>query len=208
MLIKGKVNMKKSLKYIMVSLFLIGFVVLLLNVRNHPILKIDGLINDFMLAIRTNGLTRLMKILTNLGSGIFLICLSILLVIFIKERKKSFAICLNLLFGFLLNYGLKFLTGRNRPLEPLIEVTGYSFPSGHSTASFTFYGFLIYLILKSNLSKKIKTIITTILVLIIITIMFSRIYLGAHFLTDIIGSILISIPYLIIFINVLKLKKV
>lgn len=200
--------MKKSLKYIMVSLFLIGFVVLLLNVRNHPILKIDGLINDFMLAIRTNGLTRLMKILTNLGSGIFLICLSILLVIFIKERKKSFAICLNLLFGFLLNYGLKFLTGRNRPLEPLIEVTGYSFPSGHSTASFTFYGFLIYLILKSNLSKKIKTIITTILVLIIITIMFSRIYLGAHFLTDIIGSILISIPYLIIFINVLKLKKV
>lgn len=208
MLIKGKVNMKKSLKYIMVSLFLIGFVVLLLNVRNHPILKIYGLINDFMLAIRTNGLTRLMKILTNLGSGIFLICLSILLVIFIKERKKSFAICLNLLFGFLLNYGLKFLTGRNRPLEPLIEVTGYSFPSGHSTASFTFYGFLIYLILKSNLSKKIKTIITTILVLIIITIMFSRIYLGAHFLTDIIGSILISIPYLIIFINVLKLKKV
>lgn len=196
--------MKKSLKYIIMAIFLILFIIMIINVRNNPIFEIDKLVSEFMTNIRTNSLTTIIKILTNLGSGVFLIVLSVLLVIILKNKKVSFAICLNLLSGFLLNFGLKTLVARARPINPLIEVTGYSFPSGHTTTSFVFYGFLIYLIFNSNITKKFKTILIGISTLTIIVIMFSRVYLGAHFISDVIGSILLSVPYLIAFTSILK----
>ena len=69
-------------------------------------------------------------------------------------------------------------------------------------ASMAFYGFIIYLIYKSNLeNKKIKIVLCTIIAFVIVLIGISRIYLGVHYASDVLAGFIISFTYLIIFIN-------
>ena len=72
--------------------------------------------------------------------------------------------------------------------------------------SMAFYGFLIYLIYKNIKNKYLKTTLIIILSLLIIAIGISRIYLGVHYLSDVIGGFLISIFYLIVYIKLIKKK--
>ena len=94
---------------------------------------------------------------------------------------------------------------RPRPTEfRLIEETGYSFPSGHSMISLAFYGYLIYLIYKYINNKHLKRILIIILSTLICIIGVSRIYLGVHYTSDVLGGFLISIAYLIIYIELIN----
>lgn len=94
---------------------------------------------------------------------------------------------------------------RERPTGiNIISETGYSFPSGHSLTAMAFYGFIIYLIYKSNIKN--KKIYIILLGLIIFLIGISRIYLGVHFATDVLAGFIISIIFLICYIHVLERK--
>ena len=109
---------------------------------------------------------------------------------------------INLIIVTLLNQGMKFILQRPRPTEyRIIEETGYSFPSGHSMVSMAFYGLLIYLIYKHIENKYLKWLLISILSLLIVLIGFSRIYLGVHYVGDVIAGFLFSIAYLILFIK-------
>ena len=89
-----------------------------------------------------------------------------------------------------------------RPTEyRLIEETGFSFPSGHSMVSMAFYGYLIYLIYKYVKNKYIKWISIVLLSILICSIGISRIYLGVHYTSDVLGGFLISVSYLVIYIS-------
>ena len=100
---------------------------------------------------------------------------------------------------------LKNILQRPRPTEyRIIEETGYSFPSGHSMVSMAFYGYLIYLIYKYVKNKYVKWISITLLGILICLIGISRIYLGVHYTSDVLGGFLISISYLIIYINIVN----
>ena len=105
----------------------------------------------------------------------------------------------------LVNYNiLKNIVARKRPEEFfLIIEKGFSFPSGHSMVSTAFYGFFIYLLYKYYKDKK-KYILIGINIILIPLIMFSRVYLGVHYLSDIIAGCLISIIYLIIYIRIIN----
>ena len=74
-------------------------------------------------------------------------------------------------------------------------------------ASVSIYGIIIYLLLKSNLNKTIKYIGTISLSLLIVLIGISRIYLGAHFMSDIIGAILVSTIWLLAFTSIIEDKE-
>ena len=101
-----------------------------------------------------------------------------------------------------LNQLLKRILQRPRPTEfRIIEETGYSFPSGHSMVSMAFYGYLIYLIYKYVKNKYVKWILIALLSILICTIGVSRIYLGVHYTSDVLGGFLVSISYLILFIS-------
>ena len=85
-----------------------------------------------------------------------------------------------------------------------INEVSFSFPSFHAMFSLAIYGFIIYLIWKSNF--KYRKLICLFLISLILTIGLSRIYLGVHYATDILGGYLISLAYLILFTSFLKSK--
>ena len=125
-----------------------------------------------------------------------------LLFITIKNKKTSLLIGINLVTITILNQLLKFVLQRPRPTEfKIINETGYSFPSGHSMISMAFYGFLIYLIYKNVKNKYLKTFLISFLSILIIMIGISRIYLGVHYTSDVCAGFLVSISYLVLYIN-------
>lgn len=196
----------KNLKWIILFICLIGFFALAEDVFNKEIMNGDiigykiistFLISDFTIPIA--------KFITNFGGAIILIVVTIALLISIKNKKIRLSIFSNLVIITILNQLLKRILQRPRPTEyRIIEETGYSFPSGHSMISMAFYGYLIYLIYKYVKNKYIKWISIILLSILICVIGISRIYLGVHYASDVLGGFLISISYLIIYISVVN----
>ena len=193
----------KNLKWIILFICLIGFLALAEDVFNKEIMTGDiigykmvstFLISDFTIPIA--------KFITNFGGAIILIVVTIALFISIKNKKIRLSIFSNLVIITILNQLLKRILQRPRPTEyRIIEETGYSFPSGHSMVSLAFYGYLIYLIYKYVENKYAKWCLICLLSCLIISIGTSRIYLGVHYTSDVLGGFLISVSYLVIYIS-------
>ena len=131
-----------------------------------------------------------------------ILVLSLGFIFLLKNKKDAKYITTNLVLVFLLNRILKLIVARERPsVLRLVSEEGYSFPSGHSMVSMGFYGFLIYLSYKNIKSKKIKIPLIIFLSMLILLIGISRIYLGVHYATDVIGGFIIGIVYLFIYIK-------
>ena len=174
------------------------------DVFNKEIMKGDiigyKIVSTFLIS---DFATPIAKFITNFGGAIFLIILTILLLVVLKNKKVGLSICTNLVVVTILNQLLKRLLQRPRPTEfRIIEENGYSFPSGHSMVSMAFYGYLIYLIYRFVKNKYLKWISIVLLSLLICLIGISRIYLGVHYTSDVLGGFLISISYLVIYISV------
>ena len=198
---KSKEFITKNFKWIILFICLIGFLALAEDVFHKEIMKGDiigyKIISTFLIADFT---TPIAKFITNFGGAIFLIILTITLFILIKNKKIGLSIILNLIVITGLNQILKYILQRPRPTEyRLIEETGFSFPSGHSMVSMAFYGYLIYLIYKYVKNKDLKWISIVLLSILICSIGISRIYLGVHYTSDVLGGFLISLSYLIVY---------
>lgn len=191
-------------------LFIIVFVLVSIteNVYNNDIMNIDVFMHDLVVNnLRSDYLTFIMLFITNFCNPIILLLLSLIILIFSKDKKMGLIILINLFVSILLNLIFKGIIQRDRPLEDfLIEESGYSFPSGHSMVSMAYYGLLMYFVFKKVDDKEIKYIIMFLLGFLILLIGFSRIYLGVHYASDVIGGFLISIVYLMWVIKLLNLK--
>ena len=201
MLEKIEKILKKNYKYIILLICIIILYAIIEDLFNKETIFIDLFIYKLIvLSMRNDVLTIIFKIITNLGGAYCLIIIAILCAIFIKNKKIAFAIPINLILSTMLNLGLKNIVERPRPIGyRLIDETGYSFPSGHSMISAAFYGLIIYFIWKNVKNTKLKYISCILLSLLILFIGISRIYLGVHYASDVIGGFTISIAYLIIF---------
>lgn len=203
--IKEKIKefMTKNLKWIILFICLIGFLALAEDVFNKEIMNGDiigyKMISTFLIS---DFATPIAKFITNFGGAIFIIALTALLVIAIKNKKMGLSIFTNLVIITVLNQSLKRILQRPRPTEyRIIQETGYSFPSGHSMISMAFYGYLIYLIYRYVKNKYIKWLSISLLSILICLIGISRICLGVHYTSDVLGGFLISISYLVIYIS-------
>jgi len=101
-------------------------------------------------------------------------------------------------------YILKYLVGRARPvgLIPAIVETSPSFPSGHATLSMALYGFAAYVLCRQFPEK--KPLIITATTLIILLVGFSRLYLGAHFPSDVLAGYIVGGLWLFISIRTMR----
>jgi undecaprenyl-diphosphatase len=96
--------------------------------------------------------------------------------------------------GGLLNLELKNAFGRARPFNA--PAAGWSFPSGHSMGSFVVYGMLAYVIVLSIRRPRLRNTLVFALALLVLAIGFSRVYLGAHWPSDVIGGFMAGTVWL------------
>ena len=196
--------------WIWFALFIAVFILFSIigSLYNNEIISIDVFMHDLVVNnLRSDGLTFIMLFITNFCNPIILILLSLVILLICKDKKMGLIIMINLLVSILLNIIFKGIIQRDRPLEDfLITESGYSFPSGHSMVSMAYYGLIIYFIYKKVEDKRVRNVLMILIGLLILAIGFSRIYLGVHFASDVIGGFLISIIYLVCAIKLLNLK--
>lgn len=196
--------------WIWFALFIAVFILFSIigSLYNNEIISIDVFMHDLVVNnLRSDGLTFIMLFITNFCNPIILILLSLVILLICKDKKMGLIIIINLLVSILLNIIFKGIIQRDRPLEDfLITESGYSFPSGHSMVSMAYYGLIIYFIYKKIKDKRVRNVLMILIGFLILAIGFSRIYLGVHFASDVIGGFLISIIYLVCAIKLLNLK--
>lgn len=169
-------------------------------VHNDPLVQIDQAVSQWLHAHTEPPFTRAMAIVSLAGGQLVAIA-SIGLAAFFIWRHRWTELWLFLIGvggGQLLNLLLKALVGRHRPVwsSPLLLLTDPAFPSGHAMASTLFYGLLAYLIARRSHSWRIGVTATTTAVILILLIGFSRIYLGVHFLSDVLGGYAAGVVWL------------
>lgn len=145
-------------------------------------------------------LTGFMKGVTYFASATFLqIAYAALFVLYLllKNWKRALELAAIGIGGFVVNYFMKISFHRIRPPHPLIEqLHNFSFPSGHATSAFIFYGLLTYLVWKTKIPPLYKYVIGTAFILFSLLIGFSRIYLRVHYPSDVLAGICIGFAWL------------
>lgn len=202
--------MKSRLKnYIIISLF--AFILIATAVLFKATMKEDLLLYYLLISIKNNILLSVATLLSFLGSIKGLIVVSFFLVFILKSNKQRIFLFLDLIGSGLIINITKNIFLRERPIIGQNLLADYSFPSGHTFIAITFYGFLLYLVMKGKQSnyKKLKE---GVLLFLIITIPLSRLILGVHYLTDVLGGITLGLAYLFFLIimyesNFLKDKE-
>jgi len=102
--------------------------------------------------------------------------------------------------GALVNVVLKFAYERLRPRfdEPLLELASYSFPSGHTSGAVTFYGVLAAFLVSRYYDARRRAACVAGAVAAVALVAFSRIYLGAHYLSDVLAAACSSTVWLVL----------
>jgi undecaprenyl-diphosphatase len=115
-----------------------------------------------------------------------------------RERYALLALFLALPGGMLLNVLMKDVIQRQRPTftDPLLTLTSYSFPSGHALGSTLLYGVLAAIIVSTGSNRRLRVLTIAGASLLIVLVCVSRIYLGVHYLSDVVAGVLGGIAWL------------
>ncbi len=201
----------KNKKLYLSILFCILFIVDMILVITKNTVTFDDEIHLTVISTMSEFMSSFMRVMTFLGSTVFMVCLCAFLFfifLFKKHKKTAFSTAGILIVSTILNNVVKLIIRRPRPTYMIVEESSFSFPSGHMMASVTLYGFLIYLISKSQMKTTYKVIFNSLLVVLIILIGMSRIYLGAHFASDILGGACLSASLVLLFAHLDEKKKI
>lgn len=184
------------------------FIIWTILVVTNSLTLFDDKIYQFIISFQNDTLTNIMKVITSFANPLTIVslCLASLLSLIWKYKASIYLIIITII-STVFNFLTKNIVLRTRPDHlRLIEETGYSFPSGHAMGSITFYGFIIFLLSKSKINKYLKIFLSIIIGLTIFLIGISRIYVGVHYPSDIIGGFLLGYIILISSIEFLTKK--
>ncbi len=123
--------------------------------------------------------------------GPLLIAIDVLVVLILLARREFLlaAVFAGTLIAVTIGIDLaKDLVVRPRPADPLVHATGYSYPSGHACSSIVSYGLLAMIALRSDLSPRIRRWLVFGVVVLVALIGCSRVALGVHYPTDVVGG--------------------
>ena len=161
-----------------------------LHVRATP------LVSNAMVAVSFLGAPTTLTVVAVAGS---------LLLLYQRRRAEAAALSIVVVGGNFLNFCLKHLIQRGRPVfeDPILSLPTYSFPSGHAMASTVFYGLLAIYASVSAGQRYAANVAIAAAVFMVALVSFSRVYLGLHYLSDVMGGIAEGIAWLALSFTVL-----
>jgi len=195
--------MKKKLSIILILFTIVSMIVVLKDT-----LLMDTYLYDLVSLTINESFTKFVLLFTDIGSILFsfivIIFVSIILYKYNKKKDLKWFLII-LLIGNAVSFGFKLLFARSRPdiLVLAIEKT-YSFPSGHTFITTLLYGMILVLL---NKYYKKKTIFNVIYIFLVLSIAYSRIYLGVHYFSDTLGGFLLGLFFLGIFYELVGCDK-
>jgi membrane-associated phospholipid phosphatase len=176
----------------LLAVIAIGFVVLTIFVLLFPSSFIDREFSQEVQEHSNPFLDTLMKAISSFGympnAPVMVLGIAMLFLLF-KRKKEALFVVLTALSS-LVSLGIKILVNRPRPTDDIVKIlvktTEKSFPSGHVLFYVVFFGFLTLLMYEvKSIPKLIRYPVSALCLLLIFTIPYSRIYLGAHWFTDV-----------------------
>ena len=198
-----------SIVLFLVTLFVFVYIAdeMVLEKENHLDTQIVAIVNQHQSPAATN----FFETLTFFGSSKFLFpayCVLIAILLFEKRKKTALNIGIIGVTSTGLLHLLKEIFKRHRPSDPLMaHVTGFSFPSGHSFSSFTFFALVIYLFWQMKISKLAKIAIGVFFLICASLIAYSRVYLHVHYPSDVIAGFCLSVIWLLLAFYLLRRKE-
>lgn len=147
-----------------------------------------------------------MLFITHGHSPLGVLLMSVAAVIWMRRKRAHYwllALVLSVPGGMLLNVLLKYTFERARPSfeQPLITLASYSFPSGHASGATFFYGLMAAWLLCSWRSWRARIAVVALAALMIVLVALSRVYLGAHYLSDVLAGIMVGCAWVTICIT-------
>lgn len=162
-------------------------------VNGDPLTIVDARVAVWLHAHAAPALTPLMLLITNLHDARGISILAVTLAVLLIRRRDWFwlqALAVVLPGGMLLNVLTKFVFQRARPSfdDPILALGSYSFPSGHVTAATLFYGLLAAYLMTWVAAWRWRVVIAMSAAFIVALVAFTRVYLGVHYLSDVLAA--------------------
>ena len=152
-----------------------------------PMLSLDTWVSQHVPSIQSPTLTKIIIFITNINGVVGSAIISALFIVYLL-RKKAYKAIQFYLVSFLgasaLFTVIKMLVERARPALKIVEEAGLSFPSGHSTMSITIALLCYFIIVKNMLPSLSRTLLLLLCIFWPLLIVFTRIYLNVHWLSD------------------------
>src|SRR5258705_1603007 len=178
------------------------------DIRNHePLTVADAQLSTWLHSRTLPLLTSAMFVVTYLGSGVIASCIALVLGLYLIWLRRFYwlaAFVSSVYGGMLLNRILKYVLQRPRPHfdDPLLSLSSYSFPSGHTMTATVVYGVLAVYFFATTQDWRRRVVIVLVASLLILLVGFSRIYLGVHYLSDVLGAMAEGLAWLALCLTV------
>ena len=196
--------MNNSARLLYSILLTLSFALLAFFVGQYPINSFDLAISRWIQQFHQPVLDQVMIVISAFGNVAIAFCCmavtALLFFIFKFKREALFTVAIS--FTGLFTFVLKHLFNRPRPTDEYVTIIesyrNNSFPSGHTLSYIVFFGFMILLMRKlTTIPKYLRTVVSVFSYVMFIVGPLSRIYLGAHWFTDILGGFLVGSLYLL-----------
>jgi membrane-associated phospholipid phosphatase len=169
--------------------------------QDAPLSAIDLTVAAWLHARATPAWTSVMSIVSDAGAPLTdVVIASVVALILLWKQARSWLLALVLAVagGALMNIIIKHLVRRQRPIfeDPIQTLTSYSFPSGHAMGSTLLYGILAAMVVAHVRDRRLRMLAVAGAAFAVAMICFSRVYLGVHYLSDVIAGFLAGLVWL------------
>ena len=169
---------------------------------------LNNVVEQLVVHVRTPLLTTLMVWVTRMGSPFIVTCAALFIAVMLAVRGYAYEATLFVVA--IIITGLSLTVLKNvfqvvRPISDIYQTDGWSFPSGHATMATAFFFMLGYAFWGKLKTLRARTTLVVGSVFGIFLVCFSRIYLGAHWMLDIIGALavgMLSVSFTILIFNI------
>lgn len=194
----------RSRRVVILAVCAIVFIELLEDVLEGELMRLDAVAYQlFVETLRNDQLTPVMESFSALATPVSLVVFLVVIAGFAPGRRPGLCCAVNLVLVVVLNQVLKELVQRPRPEGiGLVAETGFSFPSGHSMVAMAFFGLLVWLIWRYECDRTMRIVCCVALSAVIVAVGASRIYLGVHYASDVIGGFCVSLAWLALYTRV------